>query len=303
MFARLVIALITSPIYGALAVLATLPLMVLTSIVLFVLASVTPEQGGVDMVVAAIIIVVLTAILSFLSQVLITVQTARYAGAFTGAKALRDQPPFMRAYWRGLLLILLVAIATFLVAFCAVYLLLEYWDGQGLPGQDLAELTAWLESLERSIDNGNPLDSSASSFGWAILGIRLFGMFCYLLLAVVLVPRVCGIGAEGGRTWSGPYFLFRILIGLPCCALMTAIIAELVLFPLELVTGGLPALIRISALIALESIVFGGAIFALEAAILKAGREVRDEARELLVELEKGDPQDYRALRQQWSDQ
>lgn len=302
MFVRLVIALITSPIYGVLAALATLPLILFSGVLSVVLSSLMPTEGGTEVLVIAIIAVPLALIASFMIQVLITVQTARYAASFSGAKALKAQPSFTTAFWRGFFVILLFTIAIILLTICTFVLLREYWDAIGLPRPDPEEIQAWVAQLLLYLEIGEALGPDARMIGWTILGAQAMGLLYYVLLALVLVPRVSGIGSEGGRTWTGGYLAFRIFIGLPCSALMIAIIASGIVIVIELVTGAWPNVLRWAVVFMLEGFFVSGAMFALEAMILKAGRETRDEAREVLAEIEKGAPQDYRSLRKQWSE-
>lgn len=302
MIVRLVLALLMAPWYGMLAVLATIPLMVVMVVLVGVLVSVTPEGRGLDALAAAVVMAIFTGLVAFFMQVMISVQQARYAGAFSGAMPLGSQPPFMKAYWRGFFIILLFAIFTGLLMFSAIAIVRDLWVVWELPRPGSAEIAEWAARLGRYLEEGGRAEGETSTIAWTVFGLRAFGMVYSALLALVMVPRVCGIGSEGGRTWTLGYFLFRIFVAVPCCALMTAILAGGLIMGVEFWTGEWPAPVRFAVAASLEAGFFGGIMFAFEAMLLRAGREVRDEALQALEVIERGDPQDYRALRQQWSD-
>ena len=303
MLVRLLIALLASPWYGLLAVLATLPVLIVGSVLIGLIASVVPQQtaleGSVNVAVVIIIISVIVGLLSVLLQVLVHVQMVRYAGAFSGTIRLGKQPRFLKSYLRGLGVMILFGIFFIVLTIIVVAVVSEIWDPLDLPAMSPGEIRDWSERLTGYFLTGGQTDAESDVLGWAVLSIRGLGMLYTTLLALVLVPIVCGISSESGASWTLGYVLFRIFVAIPCCALMTAILVELIIVGIELFTGAWALPTRLLFVLTVEGMLFAGVIYALEAMLLRSGHEVAVEERQMKTLDEMRDPDDYRSLRKQ----
>ena len=301
MLVRVLIALLASPWYGFLAVLATLPLAIIGWLGIGLIASVIPQQsalkGTVDTAVAMLILTIIVAILSILLQALIQVQMVRYAGAISRTIPLRRQLPFMKSYLRGLGIIVLFAVFAILVSIIVGAVMKELWDPLDLPALSPAEIIEWLARLSAWLDAGAEPGGEGDVFGWLLLAFRALNMLYTVLLALILVPIVCGISSDSGATWTLGYILIRIFVALPCCALMTAIIIGVLMMGVELFAGDWSPAIQLGIAFGLEGLVFMGMVFAFEAMMLRGGRELAVEHLQARSLDDAREPEDYRSLR------
>ena len=90
MLVRTIIALVSSPFYGVLIALATLPILVIGGIAMGLLS------------IASLILPLILIALSFVLQAAVYAQSARYAASMTGLKSLMQQPDFFRSVGRSL---------------------------------------------------------------------------------------------------------------------------------------------------------------------------------------------------------
>jgi hypothetical protein len=112
---------------------------------------------------------------------------------------------------------------------------------------------------------------------------------------------VCGIGAEASSVWSWRFILARIFIAMPCCALMTLIIADGLVLILQILLGDVIALFGYMLSFLIQISLITGIAFAFEALLLKFATERAAEYQEAIRILEKENPVDYRAMRRNWS--
>ncbi len=301
MAARLILAILAAPWYGILAVLATIPVSLISITTIFLLSAALSDETTTKAVVTNLLVAIGLWILSVGIQVLITVQTARYAGAFCKLKSLSDQPPFMKAFWRGLGVMVLLNVFFTLIVISASVIFKEIWLAWGLPSPGIAALTDWSENMLAYMLAGAAAGPEAIEAARVLEALRFFGMAYTATLALALVPRVCGIGLESSAAWRPVYLLARLFIALPCCALMTAIIAGGLVLALEAVVGD--GFVVLSTLIsyAFQALFLLGVFFAFEALLLRGARETSVEYVEALTARAQGDPEDYRALREGWS--
>ena len=77
---------------------------------------------------------------------------------------------------------------------------------------------------------------------------------------------------------------------------------EILIFGIELVTGDWEPFIRLLVMLTIEGTLFAGIIHALEAMLLRGGREVAIEEHQMKALDEMRAPDDYRSLRRQRMD-
>ena len=303
MFVRLLIALLASPWYGFLAALATLPLLAAGALGWGMIASVVPGLVGpgskLDDLAVLIVMGLFLAVMLLALQIAVIVQMARYAAAFTGAIRLRDQPVFLRSFLRGLLVIVLVWIFFGLVSFVLGALIGASLGSEASPAQTVALMLEWQAQVTQYLATGEIPEGQGQVVGWAVLAARVSSMLYMVLLALIMVPYVCGISSESGLSWTPGYVLFRIVVAIPCCALMTAILIEMLISAGELIGGDMNPGLRVLLMFSLESLIFAGVVFAFEAMLLRGGREVVIEEQQARVLDEQRSPDEYASMLRQ----
>lgn len=301
MAARLIIAVLSSPWYGVMAVLAALPLSLVGSVTIVLLSAAMSDESSAKAVVVNLLVGIGLLILSLVVQIAVTVQTARYAGAFSGAKRLTQQPPFLQAFLRGLLVLLLLNVFFFLLTFAISVLAQKLWISWGLPVLNQTATADWIANLFAYMMLGPAAGPEAASAGAFIEVLKLVGVFYTMTLAVLLVPRVCGIGFEASSVWSWRFILARLFIGIPCCSLMTLIVAEGLVIALQFLFGEAISLFAYLISFVLQMSLITGIAFAFEALLLKSATERAEEYKEAIKILEQENPVNYRAMRENWS--
>lgn len=296
MFSRLVLALVTGPIYGILATLAVIPLSIATGVLVYLLASVGGTADEPGAVVAAFFILIAVLIVSLVIAILVTVQLARYAASFSGAQRLREQPPFMTAFWRGVVMMILYVVFSILLGVTAWLLFAGYWAETSLTDLQMARMLDWSEGLDAYVSGESTVGADTASFDYAILAYQVYSWITIMVLAMLMIPRVCGFGLESAKVWSVGYLALRFLVLLPCSAAILAVVAAAVAWGAgALVTGDSSGLERM-VFFTVQMTFITGAAFAVEAMLLAAARDVATERREALIALEREHPRNFRAI-------
>ena len=158
---------------------------------------------------------------------------------------------------------------------------------------------AWLKPLTEFALTGQATPALERQIMWAALIVRIMNLIYAALLAMILVPYACGIHATSGASWTGPMVLVRTVVAVPCVALMTAIIAELLIQGVELGIGAAHPGLRLIAALAIENIVALGVFFAFEAMLLRGEREVSHEDYQTHLLDEQHTPEEYASMLRQ----
>lgn len=296
MFSRLVVALVTGPVWGILATLAVIPLSVAMGVFVFLLASVGGTADEPGAVVAAFFILIATLIVSLAIAILVTVQMARYAASFSGAKRLSEQPPFMTAFWRGVVMMILYVIFSVLLGVTVSVLFASFWAETGLTQMDASRILDWTNRFEAYTAGSDPGDVDTSAFDYVILGYQAYSWITIMVLAMLMIPRVCGFGLESAKVWSAGYLALRFFVVIPCCAAVLAVFAAAVAWGLGAFVPGESGGLERMVFFAIQTTFITGAAFAAEAMLLAAARDYGVERREALVALERANPRDFRAI-------
>lgn len=298
MLARLIIALLSSPWYGMMALLASVPVILVVGLVAVLMAT-----GGMssDDPVTRIVFSVLLVVFVFVGSMMVLVQQVRFAASFSGARRIADQPSFGTAVWRAILVSVVLTIVTIVLVIVA---LLAFSTAE-LDATSQAEALAFLGRLAALQEGqGSPATASAED-AWLIEVIVLGNMVYTMILAMILVPLLTGVHRIAGQAWTLPMLLYRLVIVVPCLAFMTRVVGELA------VAGGVALANWWTGLgleylpgmgVSVQILFFGTMAYAHEAMLLRA-TGVRELA--LLAAQQEGQVvegrEDYRAIRERWS--
>jgi len=267
MFGRLLLALGAAPAYGVLVALCVLPLTIVGNLVVAVLA------------VFAFLLPLVVLIAAFLVQVAIYVQTARYATSFTGAKPMHEYPDFFHAVGLGTLISLIGQVIFIMALVAVVVLFLEYRGGEALWWLDPKMLFGALDGAMREpAAIGRMISFEGFDLDGLLWTLRLMYMALVTTLAIFIVPRSCGLLWGEQRTHTLGLILARYLLAMPFCALMTGLIATMVIWGLQAVASHVAPEFAIIVFVryGLEFALFTAMIFAFEAIMLRTGREQQD---------------------------
>lgn len=296
MFSRLVLALTTGPIYGFLATLAVVPVSIVLGVLVFLLTSAVQIDGSPGATIAAFFVLIVAGLFSVAINIIVTVQMARYAASFAGAKPIGQQPPFITAFWRGLVVMILFVVFSVLLGATVSVLMQSFWASLGLPQMTQTQIRIWLEGLAAYAEGTRSAGEASDALEYALLGVQFYLWISVTVLGMLLVPRVCGFGLDSARIWSARYLLFRFLVMIPCCAAVLAIFAEAIVFGLGLLAPEMPPVAWRMASATIQISFITGTVFAVEAMLLAAARDYGIERREALVELERMHPRNFRAM-------
>ena len=190
--------LLLAPFVGLLITLVTIPLIAIAGggIGVFVAIGGAPGLGIIAIAVVAMLIL-MNAIMT---------QLPRYAGSFSGAMRLSEQIPFFKAFWRVLIILIVLTIITSVLMFAFVLAFAK----QG------TDVLSFLQSLD--ID-GDEAGAERAFIGFLeskwFLAYTLMLMFSSAIQAVFLVPAACGMGERFALAWTGKYFLLRLILVIP----------------------------------------------------------------------------------------
>lgn len=300
MFARLLVGMVISPLYGLLALLAAMPMFLVGLIVIVVLGSAIefdPIGGGATAMVTIGLWVLALAVLGIALQIAFTVQTARYAGSFTKLMPITEQPPYMTAFWRGVLIIVVMNIFFGMLLLLIGAFTTDLWSSLGFNAFSREELAEGMERLAIALEQNQRSPEVIALLRMMFVSL-VFNWLYTLVLAVILVPRVCGIGGESGYAWKTRFLLFRVFIAMPICALICALLAEGFMMALEAGLGDFTLIARTQVSYSLQAFFFMGVVFGMEALTLKAARETAYEVYTAhQAQNHDGSPDDFRELR------
>ncbi len=293
MFGRTVLALISSPLFGILATIAVLPITIIGNLLVGVIAA------------YGFILPIIALAASFVVQVAIYVQTARYCAAFTRLRRLSEQPNFFRAVRLGMMITLVGSIIMLLLTVAAVLVYFELGGGEELWWLDRDKLRQALDQASRS--------SIAADQLFAIENLNLDGLVMisrvvYMLfltsLAIFIVPRATGVGLTRDRTYTSGMLWVRFLVAMPFFAVMSGVLGHLATEGIEAIYQMPPDMEFLLFIVryTIETAIFAGIIFAFEALLLRTGHEQSQDEAAYVEEATQMDGEDYRALRQRWND-
>lgn len=289
MFGRTVLSLISSPAYGLLVALATLPVTLIGNFVLAMFG------------VTAILLPFLVLIVAFLVQVAIYVQTARYAGSFTSLIGITKQPDFFGAIGKGLMVSFLGQIIYFLVMGAVTLIFLEYRGGEALWWLNPEKLKNAMEVAMRQPDRVSGIFSfEGFDLDGLLLTLRVTYMVFMTMLAIFMVPIACGLRWGSERTYNIGLILVRFLIAMPFLAAMVGVIGHLIVAGLDFVIASVWEKVTIALFVrfGVELALFAGMIFSFEALLLRNGAE-QEKDEEAMEEVYNANAHDeIRALRQ-----
>ncbi|MEM7056629.1 MAG: hypothetical protein AAF557_03505 [Pseudomonadota bacterium] len=289
MFGRVMTALIRSPGYGILVALATLPVTLVGNLVLGMFG------------VMAILLPLLILIFAFLVQVAIFVQTARFAGNFSGLKRFPQQPDFFVAAGKGLMVCFLGQILLGLIVTAVTLFFLEFRGGEALWWLNPDKLFKAVERVMKQPDlaayvftfEGFDLDG-------LIMVLRAVYMVFMTMLAIFIVPLACGESWGSERTYTVGLIVVRFLIAMPLLAGIAGLLSHFGVLGANFAIAAIwpDASVPLFVRFGLELALFAGMIFSFEALLLKTGIEQEhDEAAARQAYLASGGD-DLRALRQ-----
>lgn len=294
MFGRVFMALIRSPLYGAGVALAVFPLTFVSNMVLAAFG------------VTAILLPFLILLLAFFIQVVIFVQTARFAASFSGLRKFPEQPDFFEAAGKGLMICLIGQILLGLMIAAVTLFFLEFRGGEALwwlnPGK-------FYEAMERILRQPDIASYIFTFDGFDLDGLLMAFRAAYMvfmtLLSIFIVPLACGERRGNERTYTVGLIVIRFLIAMPILAFIAGLVSHFGVLGANLGIGliwpdiAVPMFVRFG----LELALFSGMIFSFEALLLTAGKQqeqVEFTHREAYLN-NVGD--DLRALRQSRMDQ
>ncbi|MEM6664491.1 MAG: hypothetical protein AAF666_20195 [Pseudomonadota bacterium] len=292
MFGRTVLALVSSPFYGFLVMLAVLPITIAGSLAVGVLAVLT------------IIVPILVIGALIVSQVAIYTQTARYAASFVGLERIANQPDFFRSAGRCFAIVIIAQIlsALILIAIALVYIeTIDWRQFWWLNPNNLDRVQQMAASSPEAL--ADMLTSEGLNLEALFLAIRIASMFFITTVAIIIVPRVLELGWDYDRSYSVGLILSRYVIALPFFAAVTGIMGMAVaagvrtFYPEE----GLAWSIIASLQFSFEMALYTGIAFTFEALMLRTGHEKTVEEQEVYVEIERLRAPDYRDLRESWT--
>ena len=297
MFLRLLTALLTSPFYGALALLATLPLVILGALSLSLAGRGITQGMAAEPGMADAVLVLALGLANLAFQIAIIVQIARYAASISGAAPLRTQPSFVKACIRGALILVLLGLVLGMIlvalSLFGIQLLPDPGDTAGLAADELALL--WANALQGYLFGTAPDDPRVVWIAQAVEIATFLNFVFMMILAALLVPAVTGLGAGGGDPWSAPMMVARVFLFLPGFILTSLMISELALGLVELALSR-PLPFRPLLIFIFQTSLFNGMAFALEALLLKATREDVAQTVQIAEEISR-EPDQYRELR------
>ena len=294
MFGRIMMALAISPGYGFLVALSVFPI---TFIGVFGLAM----FGGL-----AILVPLLLLLAAFIVQVAIFVQSARFAGNYTGLKNFQQQPDFFVAAGRGLMISVLGQILLGLAFAAVTVIFLEYRGGEAIwwlyPGK------LW-EALQKVMEKPDQIGSIFTFDGFDIDGLLMVMRAVYMVfmtvIAIFIVPLACGIARGTDRAYTVDLIVVRFVLAMPLMAAIAGLVSHFGVLGADLGLSlawpdtSVPTYVRFG----LELTLFAGMIFSFEALLLKAGiaqAGAEDAVRNAIIN---SGTEDIRALRQSRMDE
>lgn len=289
MFGRVVLALVKSPIYGIGVALAVLPLTLVGNIALAAFG------------IMAILLPLLVLIVAFLVQVAIYVQTARYAGSFSGLRPIARQPDFFHAAGKGLILCFIGQIILTLGVMAVTVLFLEYGGGESLWWLDPGQLTGALERVMKQPDQAaNIFSFDGFDLEGFLLAIRLTYMMFMAMIAVFIVPLACGVNWGNERTYTLGLVLTRFVIAMPFLAGIAGLLSHLIVLGVNGAIGltGAEFAVPIFLRFGLELALFAGMMFSFEALLLHSGVAQEHDEEVIRNAVLNSGQEDIRALRQ-----
>lgn len=197
-YMRFLWRLLLAPINGLLITLVTIPMIALAGAGIWAFVTIGSASGP------AIIAVVVIFLLVMMNVIM--TQMARCAGSFSGALRFSEQIPFRKAFWRVLIITILLGIAGFILVIALAFAFAQQGSGAiaflnsiGIQGDDDASEKALISYLESR---------------W-FLSYTLLYMFLCAIQAVFLVPFACGMGERFALAWTGTWFLLRLVVIVP----------------------------------------------------------------------------------------
>lgn len=292
MLVRTIIALVSSPFYGVLIALATLPILVIGGIAMGLLS------------IASLILPLILIALSFVLQAAVYAQSARYAASMTGLKSLMQQPEFFRSVGRSLAVTIIVGIVSGIVIVAFFIVFLKFGGAEQFWWMDREKLGPAVQAAMESPAAAEEIFSFENmNLGTLVFIIQAFSMFFVTLIALFVIPRAIDLGDRYHRTYTLGLVLTRWLIAFPFCAAMADVVARLLLVvvqaALDIFADGVTATTLI--LYSMQMPLFTGMIFAFEAFMLKTGHEHSEEEEFLDHGVERADTEEIRALRDAWN--
>lgn len=300
MFWRLLLALPVSPFLGAVAFVCSLP----TAIAWALLIGALGMVAGAAVIVMPVLGIIGVLVLVMLADIALMVQIARFAGSFTGLARFDKQPTLGLALKRGVAATIIFKLLLFLVTFAVSLLLIKYGvsDEDGWNPRWIAQTLA-RDFTDPIVQNG-VIVMENETLVTMMLAIRVVGIIFLSLLAIVMVPRSLGLGWEYDGTWTVSFILFRLFVVTPVLAFMVGVLTILIVLGFDaLVVTSMPELRPTAqALYAIEYCLYLGAVFVMEALILKAGFAVDQAGEREVAALSIRSPEEYRALRESRTD-
>lgn len=292
MLARTIMALIMSVPYGIVVSLMTLPMVIAILVTVVVLSLASPW------------VAVIAGLCSLVFQAVIYAQSARYAAMLTGLQRIADQPRFLSAMGRTLVIIGIVGVFSALVMAAALVVLYQF-GADTWWWMDRKQLALAIQSAMRSPARGAEIFSFENmNIASLLFVIEAISMFFITLIGLFAVPRATDTGRGFGRAYTLGLILTRFLIAFPLFAVIAAFLSRMVL-------NGVTALadvviedvgVTASILYTLEIFVFTAMIFTFETLLLrKAHTQEGLETREANT-VERLEEDEFRAIRTAWSE-
>ena len=249
-------------------------------------------------------VAVIAGLCSLVFQAVIYAQSARYAAMLTGLQPLSDQPRFLSAMGRTLLIIGIVGVFSALVMAAALVILYQF-GSDTFWWMDRKQLANAVQTAMKSPARGAEIFSFENmNIASLLLVIEVISMFFITLIGLFAVPRATDIGRGFGRAYTLGLILTRFLIAFPFFFLAAALVSAGALAGIQALAGVVIDDVGVTAsiLYTLELFVFTAMIFTFETFLLRKAREQEgDETREATT-VERLEEDEFRAIRAAWSD-
>lgn len=188
--------LLLAPIIGCLITIATIPMIAIAGAGIWAFFAFGGTPG------IAIISIGVISLLILMNAIM--TQMARYAGSFSYALRLSEQVPFRKAFWRVLIILIVLSIVTYVILLALFFALFS----------QRPETISSLEAIGFGAEGGERDFIVYLESQW-FLSYTLLTMFMCSFQAAFLVPMACGMGQRFARAWTGTYFLLRLALVLP----------------------------------------------------------------------------------------
>lgn len=292
MLVRAILALILSVPYGVAVSLMTMPMVIAILFTVAVLSTASPW------------VAVIAGLCSLVFQAIIYAQSARYAAMLTGLQPLSDQPRFLSAMGRTLLIIGIVGIFSALVLAAALVLLYQF-GADTFWWMDRKQLANAVQTAMKSPARGAEIFSFENmNIASLLLVIEVISMFFITLIGLFAVPRATGIGRGYGRAYTLGLILTRFLVAFPFFFLAAALVSAAALAGIQMVADIVIDEVGVTAsiLYTLEIFVFTAMIFTFETFLLRKAQEQEGiETRDENV-VERLEDDEFRAIREAWNE-